>query len=61
MKQKRGGARRAGSAPEDIMGSRTLAADEKAVGSGWENLLRYRCDIAGPGLKEDAASAEGER
>lgn len=34
MKKKRGGAGRGGSAPEDIMGSRTLAADEKAVGSG---------------------------
>lgn len=39
-----------GGAPEDIMRSGMLADDEKAAGSGWENLLRYRCDTAGPGL-----------
>lgn len=43
------------------MRSSALADDEKAAGSGWENLLRYRCDTAGPGLREDAARAEGGR
>lgn len=60
-KGERWGSRGGGGAPEDIMRSGTLADDEKAAGSGWENLLRYRCDTAGPGLREDAAGAEAVR
>lgn len=55
-----GGAGIAG-APEDIMRSSTLADDEKAEGSGWENLLRYSRDTAGPGARTNAARAEAAR
>lgn len=43
------------------MRSGMLADDEKAAGSGWENLLRYRSDTAGPGLRADAARAVAVR
>lgn len=55
-----GGAGIAG-APEDIMRSSTLADDEKAEGSGWENLLRYSRNTAGPGARTNAARAEAAR
>lgn len=43
------------------MRSSTLADDEKAEGSGWENLLRYSPDTAGPGARTNAARAEAAR